>query len=197
MSHSSVPSGSHMGHKESVKDTARVLGRMYDAIEYRGFAQETAPELAPNESGVPALQRAYRRVAPTRSWATSSPPRAPREATDEVVVLLPRRRPLQHGRLAIWSAQAKLGMDVRIASPKSLWPRGVVELAELDRARDRSAKITISDDVAEAVEGCDVAPYRRVGLDGRGGRSLGGADRTAHALPDQRGRDGRRPATRT
>ena len=46
------PSGSHMGHKETVKDTARVLGRMYDAIEYRGFAQETAEELA-RWSGVP------------------------------------------------------------------------------------------------------------------------------------------------
>ena len=57
------PSGSHMGHKETVKDTARVLGRMYDAIEYRGFAQDIAEELAAL-GGRAGLQRADRRVAP-------------------------------------------------------------------------------------------------------------------------------------
>ena len=93
------PGGSHMGHKETVKDTARVLGRMYDAIEYRGFAQDTAEQLA--ELGRrPGVQRAHRRVAsdpdPRR---LPHLPRARRQAARRGRVLLPGRRPLQHGRL--------------------------------------------------------------------------------------------------
>ena len=65
------PSGSHMGHKETVKDTARVLGRMYDAIEYRGFGETIADELA--ELGRrPRLQRAHRRVASRRRSSPTS-----------------------------------------------------------------------------------------------------------------------------
>ena len=74
------PSGSHMGHKETVKDTARVLGRMYDAIEYRGFGEAVADELA-QWAGVPGLQRAHRRMAPDAD-ARRLPDhaRAPRQA---------------------------------------------------------------------------------------------------------------------
>ncbi len=93
------PSGSHMGHKETVKDTARVLGRMYDAIEYRGFAQDTAEELA-RWAGVPDLQRPHGRMAPDADpRRLPDVPRAPAEAARGGHVLLPRRRALQHGRL--------------------------------------------------------------------------------------------------
>ena len=133
------PSGSHMGHKETVKDTARVLGRMYDAIEYRGFAQDTAEELA-KLGGRADLQRAHRRVAPDADpRRLPHLPRAHRQAARRGRLLLPRRRPLQHGRL-LPVGGAKLGMDVRIASPKSLWPRDeIVELARADRGGDRRA----------------------------------------------------------
>ena len=93
------PSGSHMGHKETVKDTARVLGRMYDAIEFRGFA--AGRRRGARDMGRRAgLQRADRRVAPD-----PDPRRLPhlhrarRQATGARRVLLPRGRPLQHGGL--------------------------------------------------------------------------------------------------
>ena len=93
------PSGSHMGHKETAKDTARVLGRMYDAIEYRGFAQTEAEELA-ELVGRARLQRAHRRVAPDPDpRRLPDVPRAPGQAARRGRVLLPRRRALQHGRL--------------------------------------------------------------------------------------------------
>ena len=84
------PSGSHMGHKESVKDTARVLGRMYDAIEYRGFGENIADELAALGRR-PGLQRPDRRVAPDAD-ARRLPhdARAPRQAVRGDDVLLPR-----------------------------------------------------------------------------------------------------------
>ena len=93
------PSGSHMGHKETVKDTARVLGRMYDAIEYRGFAQDTAEELA-RWAGVPVYNGLTDEWHPTQILADfltfrEHVPKAAQRGR----VLLPRRRALQHGRL--------------------------------------------------------------------------------------------------
>ena len=93
------PSGSHMGHKETVKDTARVLGRMYDAIEYRGFAQDTAEELA-NWAGVPIYNGLTDEWHPTQILADFLTFREHlQKPLAEVVVLLPRRRALQHGGL--------------------------------------------------------------------------------------------------
>ena len=124
------PGGSHMGHKETAKDTARVLGRMYDAIEFRGFAQDVA-ERARRVLGRPGLQRPDRRVAPDadarrlphvhRAHATSRSRRS-RSATWAT--------PASTWPTATSSPGAKLGMHVRIASPKSLWPtQEIVDLA--------------------------------------------------------------------
>ena len=93
------PSGSHMGHKETVKDTARVLGRMYDAIEYRGFAQETAEELA-RWSGVPIYNGLTDEWHPTQMLADFLTFREHiAKPLERGRLLLPRRRPLQHGGL--------------------------------------------------------------------------------------------------
>jgi ornithine carbamoyltransferase len=149
------PSGSHMGHKETVKDTARVLGRMYDAIEYRGFAQETAEELA-HWAGVPIYNGLTDDWHPTQILADFL---TFREHVDKPLsevafcYLGDARFNMANSYLV---GGAKLGMDVRIASPRSLWPREeIVDLAR-STASDTGAQITITDDVAEAVRDCDV-----------------------------------------
>jgi ornithine carbamoyltransferase len=149
------PSGSHMGHKETVKDTARVLGRMYDAIEYRGFGQDTAEELA-RWSGVPIYNGLTDEWHPTQILADFLTFREHiSKPLNEVVFCY-----LGDARFNMADSYliggAKLGMDVRIASPKSLWPRD--EIVELARsiAPETGAQITITDDVGEAVRGADV-----------------------------------------
>jgi ornithine carbamoyltransferase len=149
------PGGSHMGHKETVKDTARVLGRMYDAIEYRGFGQEVAEELAAH-AGVPVYNGLTDEWHPTQMLADYL---TFREHLDKPLsevafcYLGDARFNMADSYLV---SGAKLGMDVRIAAPKSLWPRDeVVELAR-SVAEETGAQITITDDVAEAVKGADV-----------------------------------------
>ena len=84
---------------------------------------------------------------------------------------------------------AKLGMDVRIAAPKSLWPaQELVDMARASSPSRRGARITITEDVEEAVARLRLPAHRRVGLDGRVRRGVGGADRAADAVPDQRRR---------
>jgi ornithine carbamoyltransferase len=149
------PSGSHMGHKETVKDTARVLGRMYDAIEYRGFGQETAEELA-RWAGVPIYNGLTDEWHPTQILADFLTFREhiPRPLSDVAFCYLGDARFNMADSYLVGGA--KLGMDVRIASPKSLWPRDqIVELAQ-SVADETGAKITITEDVAEAVRGADV-----------------------------------------
>ena len=149
------PSGSHMGHKETAKDTARVLGRMYDAIEYRGFGQETAEELA-EWAGVPVYNGLTDEWHPTQILADFLTFRehVPKPLSEVVFCYLGDARFNMANSYVVGGA--KLGMDVRIASPKSLWPRD--EIVELARSvsSETGAEITITDDVAEAVRGCDV-----------------------------------------
>jgi ornithine carbamoyltransferase len=149
------PSGSHMGHKETVKDTARVLGRMYDAIEYRGFAQDTAEELA-QWAGVPVYNGLTDEWHPTQILADFLTFRehVPKPLNEVVFCYLGDARFNMADSYLVGGA--KLGMDVRIASPKSLWPRD--EIVDLARsvADETGATITVTDDVAEAVRGADV-----------------------------------------
>jgi ornithine carbamoyltransferase len=149
------PSGSHMGHKETVKDTARVLGRMYDAIEYRGFATETAEELA-RWAGVPIYNGLTDEWHPTQILADFLTIRehVPKPLNEVAYCYLGDARFNMADSYLVGGA--KLGMDVRIASPRSLWPSD--EIAELARsiAAETGARITITEDVAEAVRGCDV-----------------------------------------
>src|SRR6476659_3164199 len=141
------PSGSHMGHKETVKDTARVLGRMYDAIEFRGFDQTAAEQLA-QWSGVPVYNGLTDEWHPTQILADFLTFREHLgKPLDEVVCCY-----LGDARFNMADSYlvggAKLGMDVRIASPRSLWPRD--EIVELARsiAAATGPTITITDDVA-------------------------------------------------
>jgi ornithine carbamoyltransferase len=149
------PGGSHMGHKETAKDTARVLGRMYDAIEYRGFTQKTAEELA-QWAGVPIYNGLTDEWHPTQILADFLTFREHiSKPLDEVVFCY-----LGDARFNMADSYlvggAKLGMDVRIASPKSLWPRDeIVELAR-STAEETGAQITITEDVEKAVKGADV-----------------------------------------
>jgi ornithine carbamoyltransferase len=149
------PSGSHIGHKETVKDTARVLGRMYDAIEYRGFAQETIEELA-RWAGVPVYNGLTDEWHPTQTLADflTFREQIPKPFGDVAFCYLGDARFNMANSYLVDGA--KLGMDVRIAAPRSLWPRDeIVELAQ-SVAGDTGAQITITEDVAEAVRDADV-----------------------------------------
>src|SRR5436190_14226656 len=149
------PGGSHMGHKETVKDTARVLGRMYDAIEFRGFAEGVADELA-RWSGVPIYNGLTDEWHPTQILADFLTIRehVPKPL-DEVSFCY-----LGDGRFNIADTYlvggGKLGMDGRIAAPKSLWPSEEFTKLAKEIAAETGAQITITEDVAEAVKGCDV-----------------------------------------
>ena len=149
------PSGSHMGHKETVKDTARVLGRMYDAIEYRGFAETTAEELA-RWAGVPIYNGLTDEWHPTQILADFLTFREHiGKPLHEVAFCY-----LGDARFNMADSYliggAKLGMDVRIASPRSLWPRDEIVEQARSIASETGAQITISEDAAEAVKGADV-----------------------------------------
>jgi ornithine carbamoyltransferase len=149
------PSGSHMGHKETTKDTARVLGRMYDAIEYRGFAQDTAEELA-KWAGVPIYNGLTDEWHPTQILADFLTFREhiPKPFSEIAFCYLGDARFNMADSYLVGGA--KLGMDVRIASPKSLWPRDEIVETARSVAAETGAQITITDDVKEAVRGADV-----------------------------------------
>jgi ornithine carbamoyltransferase len=148
------PGGSHMGHKETVKDTARVLGRMYDGIEYRGFAETTADELA-RYAGVPVYNGLTDEWHPTQILADFLTFRehVSKPLSDVTFCYLGDARFNMADTYLIGGA--KLGMDVRIASPSALWPR--TEISDLARSTAQSSggRITITEDVEEAVKGCD------------------------------------------
>jgi ornithine carbamoyltransferase len=149
------PSGSHMGHKETAKDTARVLGRMYDAIEFRGFAQDTAEELA-RWAGVPIYNGLTDEWHPTQILADFLTFREHlgKPLSEACFCYLGDARFNMADSYLIGGA--KLGMDVRLASPKALWPRDeIIELAH-SIAEETGARLTITEDVAEAVHGADV-----------------------------------------
>src|SRR6478735_9398709 len=149
------PSGSHMGHKESVKDTARVLGRMYDAIEYRGFGETIADALA-QWAGVPVYNGLPDEWHPTQMLADFLTMREhlgkPLEQT-AFCYLGDARFNMTNSYLI---AGAKLGMDVRIAAPRSLWPADDLVGQAREIAGASGGNVTITEDVEEAVRGADV-----------------------------------------
>jgi ornithine carbamoyltransferase len=145
------PSGSHLGGKETMKDTARVLGRMYDAIGYRGF-DEHMHALA-EWSGVPVFNGLTEEWHPTQVLADFMTTREHlARPLDEVAFcyLGDARFNMANSYLV---GGAKLGMDVRIAAPASLWPASEFVAVALE---EPDAKVTITEDVADAVRGCDV-----------------------------------------
>src|SRR5690349_22912904 len=149
------PSGSHMGHKETVKDTARVLGRMYDAIEYRGFGESVADELA-QWAGVPVYNGLTDEWHPTQILADFLTFRehVPKPLGDVAFCYLGDARFNMANTYLVGAA--KLGMDTRVAAPRSLWPGDDVVTLANGFAAESGARIAITEDVAEAVAGCDV-----------------------------------------
>jgi ornithine carbamoyltransferase len=148
------PSGSQMGHKESAKDTARVLGRMFDALEYRGASQETVNDLA-KFAGVPVFNGLTDEYHPTQMLADVM---TMRENSDKPLheikyaYLGDTRSNMGHSLMIVGCL---MGMDVRICGPKALWPaEDYVKIARELEARS-GAKLTITDDPQAAVAGVD------------------------------------------
>ncbi len=149
------PTGSHMGHKETVKDTARVLGRMYDAIEYRGFGESVADELAA-WAGVPVFNGLTDEWHPTQILADflTFEEHVPKPLDQVIFCYLGDARFNMADSYLVGGA--KLGMDVRIASPRQLWPRQDIRDLANSIAQRSGAQITITEDVEQAVKGADV-----------------------------------------
>ena len=148
------PSGSHIGSKETMKDTARVLGRMYDGIEYRGFGQEKVEELG-QYAGVPVWNGLTNEYHPTQILA------------DFLTMLEHSDKPLHKISFAylgdarnnlgnsLLIGGAKMGMDVRLVAPEDLQPEeNLIDIAH-KIAEETGAKITITSDINEGVEGVD------------------------------------------
>ncbi|WP_372773846.1 ornithine carbamoyltransferase [Mangrovibacterium sp.] len=148
------PTGTQIGLKESMKDTARVLGRMYDGIEYRGFGQEIVEELA-RFAGVPVWNGLTNEYHPTQILA------------DLLTIKEHSKKPLSEIKLcylgdarfnmgnSLMVGSAKMGIDFRIAAPADCQPKADLVTSCKDIAKHSGAKITITDDLAEAVIGCD------------------------------------------
>lgn len=148
------PSGSQIGHKESIRDTARVLGRMFDAIQYRGFAHTRVEELA-RYAGVPVYNGLTDEWHPTQILADllTMQEHGNRPLPELSFAYLGDARNNMGNSLLVGGAI--MGMDVRLAAPKPLWPEAdVVELAR-DLAERSGARITLTEDPAEAVRGAD------------------------------------------
>jgi ornithine carbamoyltransferase len=139
------PDSSQIGHKESIKDTARVLGRMYDAIEYRGFGQEIVEELAAH-AGVPVYNGLSDEFHPTQMLADMLTMRehTTKPFADIAFCYVGDARFNTANSLMITGCM--LGMDVRICAPESLWPEpGLVRAAE-GLAEQTGARLTLTED---------------------------------------------------
>jgi ornithine carbamoyltransferase len=148
------PSGSQIGHKETMKDTARVLGRMYDAIEYRGFGQSIVEDLAAH-AGVPVYNGLTDEFHPTQVLA------------DVLTMIEHCDKPLENISYcylgdarnnmgnSLLAGGAILGMDVRLCAPKSCWPEAALVETCRAIAKKSSARVTLTEDVAEGVKSAD------------------------------------------
>jgi ornithine carbamoyltransferase len=148
------PAGSQIGHKESFKDTARVLGRMFDAIEYRGASQKGVEDLA-RHAGVPVYNGLTDEYHPTQMLADVM---TMREHCDKPIADIKfayvgdTRSNMGH---SLMIAGALMGMDVRIAGPKSLWPADEYQKIARGLEAKYGARLTITDDPRAAVAGVD------------------------------------------
>jgi ornithine carbamoyltransferase len=148
------PSGSQIGHKESVKDTARVLGRMFDAIEFRGYSQKAVEDLA-KYSGVPVYNGLTDEYHPTQMFADIM---TMREHSDRPVHEIKyayvgdTRSNMGHSLMIVGCL---MGMDVRIAGPRPLWPSQEYQKIARSLESRYGAKLTITDDPKSAVKGVD------------------------------------------
>lgn len=148
------PTGSQMGSKESIRDTARVLGRMYDGIEYRGFGQHIVEELA-KYAGVPVWNGLTNEFHPTQILA------------DLLTMMEHSDKPLSQIKFAYLGdarfnmgnsylvGAAKMGMDFRCVAPRSLHQNPQLVEQAMEIAKATGARIALTEDVDEGVRGCD------------------------------------------
>jgi ornithine carbamoyltransferase len=148
------PTGSQIGKKETMKDTARVLGRMYDGIEYRGFGQEVVEELG-KYAGVPVWNGLTNEFHPTQILA------------DFLTMMEQSDKPLHQVSFAyagdarnnmgnsLMVGAAKMGMDFRAVAPKQFWPEEELVKQCREIAKETGAKITLTENVDEGVKGVD------------------------------------------
>ena len=148
------PSGSQIGVKESMADTARVLGRMFDGIEYRGFKQETVEELA-KYAGVPVWNGLTNEFHPTQILADflTMSEHVDKPLNQVTYAYVGDARYNMGNSLMVGGA--KMGMDVRIVAPKGLQPDAELVKTCQEIAKQTGAKVTVTDNVAEGVKGCD------------------------------------------
>ena len=147
-------SGSQMGKKESIADTARVLGRMFDGIEYRGFKQKTVEDLA-KYSNVPTWNGLTEDYHPTQILA-------------DFMTIIEQKSKLKGIKMAYLGdgrynmgnsylvGAAKMGLDYRMVGPKELWPNEELRNKCLEIAKSTGAKLTFTENVDEGVKDCDV-----------------------------------------
>jgi ornithine carbamoyltransferase len=143
-----------MGHKETVKDTARVLGRFYDGIEYRGFDQELVQVLA-DFSGVPVWNGLTDEYHPTQILADVLTMREHSSKPIEQIAFAFLGDARNNMGNSLLAGGAQLGMDVRLVGPKDRWPDQALVDQCLAMAKETGARITLTDDVAEGVKGAD------------------------------------------
>ncbi|ELQ6169842.1 ornithine carbamoyltransferase [Cronobacter dublinensis] len=149
------PSGSQIGHKESMKDTARVLGRMYDGIEYRGYGQEIVEELGAF-AGVPVWNGLTNEFHPTQILADlmTMLEHAPGKTLREIrFAYLGDARNNMGNSLMVGAA--KMGMEIRLVAPKAFWPEATLVEQCRAIAADTGARIILTEHVDEGVDGVD------------------------------------------
>ncbi|MGW8886986.1 ornithine carbamoyltransferase [Streptomyces sp. NPDC055749] len=148
------PSGSQMGHKESVKDTARVLGRMFDGIEYRGDSQQAVEELAAY-GGVPVFNGLTDEWHPTQMLADvlTMTEHSDKPLEEMVFAYLGDARFNMGNSYLITGAL--LGMDIRIVAPEAYWPAADVVAQARKLAQGSGGTVTLTEDIAEGVRGAD------------------------------------------
>jgi len=148
------PTGSQIGHKESMEDTARVLGRMYDGVEYRGSAQEKVETLV-KYAGVPVWNGLTDEWHPTQSLCDMLTMREHSYKHDEEISFAYLGDARNNVGNSLLVSGAMMGMDVRIVAPKEQWNHESVVKQAQDIALETGARITQTDDVAQGVQGVD------------------------------------------
>jgi len=148
------PSGSHIGHKETMKDTARVLGRFYDGIEYRGFKQADVEVLA-QFSGVPVFNGLTDDFHPTQVLADflTMQEYTHKHLSDMAFCFIGDVGGNMGASLLVGAAL--IGMDIRLCGPKACWPDQALRATCEKLAQANGAQITVTEDLNAAVKGCD------------------------------------------
>ncbi|EPO1789881.1 ornithine carbamoyltransferase [Cronobacter turicensis] len=149
------PSGSQIGHKESIKDTARVLGRMYNGIQYRGFGQEIVETLA-QFAGVPVWNGLTDEFHPTQLLADllTMQEHLPGKAFNEMTLVYAGDARNNMGN-SMLEAAALMGLDLRLVAPESCWPAAKLVTECQALAKETGGRITLTEDIAAGVKGAD------------------------------------------